>query len=41
MAEYSQSWRKKLRIKLLVEVAENELNGEDTIKITSKESERN
>jgi len=29
MAEYSQSWRKKLRIKLLVEVAENELNGED------------
>ena len=29
MAEYSQSWRKKLRIKLLVEIAENELNGED------------
>lgn len=29
MTEYSQSWRKKLRIKLLVEIAQQELNGED------------
>ena len=29
MAEYSQSWRKKIRIKQLVEIAENELKGED------------
>ena len=28
MAEYSQSWRKKLRIKLLVEIAQNELKDE-------------
>ncbi|WP_316505428.1 hypothetical protein [Nitrosopumilus sp.] len=28
MAEYSQSWRKKLRIKLLVEIAQQELKGE-------------
>ena len=25
MAEYSSSWRKKLRIKLLIEIAQNEL----------------
>ena len=28
MAEYSQSWRKKLRIKQLVKIAERELKGE-------------
>ncbi|MGI9565842.1 MAG: hypothetical protein ACR2LL_02360 [Nitrosopumilus sp.] len=28
MAEYSQSWRKRLRIKLLVEIAQQELKGE-------------
>ena len=28
MAEYSSSWRKKLRIKLLVEIAQEELKGE-------------
>ena len=28
MTEYSQSWRKKLRIKLLVEIAQQELKGE-------------
>ncbi|MGI9567390.1 MAG: hypothetical protein ACR2LL_10310 [Nitrosopumilus sp.] len=28
MAEYSQSWRKKLRIKLLVEIAQQEMKGE-------------
>ena len=29
MAEYSQSWRKKLRIKLLVEIAQKELKGDN------------
>ena len=29
MAEYSQSWRKKLRIKQLVEIAQQELKGEN------------
>lgn len=29
MTEYSQSWRKKLRIKLLVDIAEQELKGEN------------
>jgi len=29
MTEYSQSWRKKLRIKLLVEIAQHELKGEN------------
>ena len=29
MAEYSQSWRKKLRIKQLVDIVEQELNGEN------------
>ncbi|MGI9565784.1 MAG: hypothetical protein ACR2LL_02065 [Nitrosopumilus sp.] len=28
MAEYSSSWRKKLRIKLLVEIAQKELKDE-------------
>ncbi|WP_316505822.1 hypothetical protein [Nitrosopumilus sp.] len=28
MAEYSSSWRKKLRIKLLVEIAQQEMKGE-------------
>ena len=29
MAEYSQSWRNKLRIKQLVEIAEQELDDEN------------
>ena len=29
MTEYPQTWRKKLRIKLLVEIAQYELNGEN------------
>ena len=29
MTEYPQTWRKKLRIKLLVEIAQHELKGEN------------
>ncbi len=29
MTEYPQAWRKKLRIKLLVEIAQHELKGEN------------